>query len=166
MKLYCGQNRRWESIVVDDQIPVKKGTTTPIFAKPHGEELWVALLEKAFAKVRWISRLAHVTFCSLFTHGVLAALSLLTDCMVLCCSPYRGCCVALAQFVGNYHKLDGGFAIWGLQAMTGDEVANWMLEEGSWKAYDIRYRQTKGQKGVKADDIPLDLADGMISPVC
>jgi calpain-15 len=107
VRLYCGQKRRWESIVVDDHIPVKRGTDTPIFAKPNGKELWVALLEKAFAK-----------------------------------------------FVGNYQKLDGGFAIWGLQAMTGDQVANWMLEEGVWKAYEIRYRQIKGQKGLKADDIP------------
>ena len=35
-----------------------------------------------------------------------------------------------------------------------------MCTQGAWKAYDIRYRQTKGQKGVKSDDIPLDLGDG------
>ena len=107
VRLYCGQKRRWEDVVVDDRIPVKAGGTTPIFAKPNGKELWVALLEKAFAK-----------------------------------------------FVGNYNKLDGGFAIWGLQAMTGDEVCNWMLEDGEWKAYEIRYRQKTGQKGMKNDDLP------------
>lgn len=106
VRLYCGQSRRWESIVVDDHIPCHAGKDTPIFAKPNGKELWVGLLEKAFAK-----------------------------------------------FVGNYQKLDGGFAIWGLQAMTGDEVANWMLEKGSWKAYEIRYRQTKGQSRVKKDEL-------------
>ena len=36
--------------MVDDMIPVTRGTCAPIFAKPHGKELWVALLEKAFAK--------------------------------------------------------------------------------------------------------------------
>ena len=107
LRLYCGQKMQWETIEVDDRIPVKSGTTTPIFAKPHGEELWVALLEKAFAK-----------------------------------------------FVGSYAKLDGGFAIWGLQAMTGDKVANWMLEDGVWKAYEIRYRQKKGDKGLKEGEMP------------
>lgn len=37
VKLYCGQKRRWEPIVVDDWIPVKRGTDIPIFAKPNGK---------------------------------------------------------------------------------------------------------------------------------
>jgi hypothetical protein len=50
LEFYCGFSNKTEKVAVDDLIPVKKGTTTPIFAKPHGNELWVALLEKAFAK--------------------------------------------------------------------------------------------------------------------
>jgi hypothetical protein len=70
LQLYCGDLERFVT-VIDDSIPVERGTNTPIFAKPNGKELWVALLEKAFAK-----------------------------------------------FVGNYNALDGGYPLWGLQALT------------------------------------------------
>ena len=79
-------------------IPVHKGSTTPIFAQPNGKELWVALLEKAFAK-----------------------------------------------FVGDYQGLDGGYPLWGLQALTGDEVSKWKLEGGEWKAVEIRYNKSKSK---------------------
>lgn len=36
-------------IVIDDFIPCKYGQ--PAFTKGHGNELWVLLLEKAFAKI-------------------------------------------------------------------------------------------------------------------
>ena len=38
---------RWVVISVDDRIPCKKGTRTPLFLKAHGNELWAVLLEKA-----------------------------------------------------------------------------------------------------------------------
>jgi hypothetical protein len=41
----------WQIVFVDDYIPVGKGTEHFIFAKPNGLELWVLLLEKAWAKV-------------------------------------------------------------------------------------------------------------------
>lgn len=50
VRLYDGLKRQWVIIVIDDYIPVKKGTKDPIFVKPNGEELWAMLLEKAFAK--------------------------------------------------------------------------------------------------------------------
>jgi|EP01047_Picozoa_sp_COSAG01_P023578 hypothetical protein len=50
LRLFNGQTEEWENVVVDDYIPCKKGTNKPIFAQPHGNELWVMLLEKAFAK--------------------------------------------------------------------------------------------------------------------
>lgn len=83
-------------VVIDDQIPTLEGTREPAFAKPHGRELWVTLLEKAFAK-----------------------------------------------FVGSYAALDGGFTLWGLQVMTGDEVSNFALDvqiggELLWGEYEIR----------------------------
>ncbi len=46
VQLYCGQLQRLVPVAVDDMIPVTRGTTSPIFAKPNGKELWVALLEK------------------------------------------------------------------------------------------------------------------------
>eukprot|EP00043_Microstomoeca_roanoka_P001734 m.34291 g.34291 ORF g.34291 m.34291 type:complete len:504 (-) comp11000_c0_seq1:80-1591(-) len=42
--------QRWVRVTVDDMIPVQKGTTTPFFSRPKGNELWVFLVEKAFAK--------------------------------------------------------------------------------------------------------------------
>jgi hypothetical protein len=50
VSLYDGLQRRWVIIVIDDYIPVKKGTKDPVFVWPNGEELWAMLLEKAFAK--------------------------------------------------------------------------------------------------------------------
>eukprot|EP01048_Picozoa_sp_COSAG05_P008624 COSAG05_NODE_665_length_8009_cov_156.415929_8_plen_353_part_00 len=51
LQLYCGYEKKFEHVEVDDLIPVQKGKRNePIFAKPHGQELWVSLLEKAFAK--------------------------------------------------------------------------------------------------------------------
>ena len=38
-------------VIVDDFLPVFKEDKKPCFAKPHGNELWVMLLEKAWAKV-------------------------------------------------------------------------------------------------------------------
>ncbi|CAM9267912.1 unnamed protein product, partial [Choristocarpus tenellus] len=38
----------WRTFVIDDRIPTRNDN--PIFAKPNGNELWVILLEKAFAK--------------------------------------------------------------------------------------------------------------------
>ncbi len=49
VQLYCGQLQRLVPVAVDDMIPVTRGTTSPIFVKPNGKELWVlwvALLEK------------------------------------------------------------------------------------------------------------------------
>jgi hypothetical protein len=37
------------TVVVDDHIPCKNHI--PAFAHPHGHELWVILLEKAWAKI-------------------------------------------------------------------------------------------------------------------
>lgn len=41
----------WQIIFVDDYFPVIKGTKSFPFARPNGNELWVILLEKAWAKV-------------------------------------------------------------------------------------------------------------------
>ena len=47
-RLFNMSKNRWEKITVDDHIPIKDDR--PLFAQPKGRELWVAILEKAFAK--------------------------------------------------------------------------------------------------------------------
>lgn len=47
--LYDVQRRRWTKVTVDDRVPHRSGE--PLFSKPHGDEAWVLLLEKAFAKL-------------------------------------------------------------------------------------------------------------------
>lgn len=41
---------KFQKIYIDDYIPCLEETRRPVFAKPKGNELWVLLLEKAFAK--------------------------------------------------------------------------------------------------------------------
>lgn len=41
----------WRMVIVDDYIPINKETGNCAFAKPNGNELWVLILEKAWAKV-------------------------------------------------------------------------------------------------------------------
>jgi calpain-15 len=40
----------WHLVTIDDYIPVKKSDGKPVFEHPRGNEMWVMLLEKAFAK--------------------------------------------------------------------------------------------------------------------
>lgn len=49
--IYSSSTPRWVSVTIDDKIPCAKDTKTPLFAQPSGRELWVLLLEKAFAKL-------------------------------------------------------------------------------------------------------------------
>lgn len=48
VRLFDARSRKWRIICVDDRFPTSKGK--PIFSRPHGNELWVLLLEKAMAK--------------------------------------------------------------------------------------------------------------------
>ncbi|KAL3927602.1 MAG: hypothetical protein SGPRY_002747 [Prymnesium sp.] len=50
MNLYDGQEGTWKNISVDENIPVRKSDRSLLFANPHGNEMWVIMLEKAFAK--------------------------------------------------------------------------------------------------------------------
>jgi len=54
VKLYDARVQKWKKIWIDDYLPVKTAgddSWQPVFAAPDGGcELWVALLEKAFAK--------------------------------------------------------------------------------------------------------------------
>jgi len=50
LRLYDARLGRWRRVTVDDRIPVRERTGAPVFSRPHGQELWVLLLEKAMAK--------------------------------------------------------------------------------------------------------------------
>ena len=43
------KNGEWKEVVVDDRFPCFQDE--PAFSKAHGDELWVLLLEKAWAKI-------------------------------------------------------------------------------------------------------------------
>lgn len=43
-------NGIWEEVVLDDQVPCTKYSHTPAFNRSKSNELWVILLEKAWAK--------------------------------------------------------------------------------------------------------------------
>ena len=48
--LYIYINNDFQKIILDDNLPLVKKTTTLRFAKPDKNEIWLPLLEKAFAK--------------------------------------------------------------------------------------------------------------------
>eukprot|EP01063_Lacrimia_lanifica_P007634 TRINITY_DN14908_c0_g1_i1.p1 TRINITY_DN14908_c0_g1~~TRINITY_DN14908_c0_g1_i1.p1 ORF type:complete len:449 (+),score=105.36 TRINITY_DN14908_c0_g1_i1:61-1407(+) len=48
--LYEGFARKWTVVTVDNWVPCRAGTFSPIYAQPHKNEMWAALLEKAVAK--------------------------------------------------------------------------------------------------------------------
>jgi hypothetical protein len=58
LKLYCTTDKKWVEVEVDDQLPIpniplnamQRTKIEPCYAKSVGDELWVVLLEKAFAK--------------------------------------------------------------------------------------------------------------------
>jgi calpain-15 len=50
LRLYDIKHYRWRTFTIDDRIPVD-AHGRPYFSKPNGDEMWVALLEKAFAKM-------------------------------------------------------------------------------------------------------------------
>ena len=45
------KNGIWQDVVVDDMIPCPVGSHAPAFSQTKGNELWVILLEKAWAKL-------------------------------------------------------------------------------------------------------------------
>ena len=49
-RLKICKNGEWQDVLVDDYFPCFPNGQ-PIFSKAHGNELWVLLLEKAYAKL-------------------------------------------------------------------------------------------------------------------
>ena len=50
IRLYDVRYERWTTVVIDDRIPMTDDGMHPRFSRPNGPELWVLLLEKAFAR--------------------------------------------------------------------------------------------------------------------
>ena len=48
--LYVYIKNEYQKLIIDDYLPVIKGTSSLRFAKPNKDEIWLPLLEKAFAK--------------------------------------------------------------------------------------------------------------------
>ena len=56
-------------VIVDDFIPVYKGTNSPAFASSYESELWVSLLEKGWAKLHGtFARIEGGLPCHAMTH--------------------------------------------------------------------------------------------------
>ena len=50
VRLFDKHSHRWRTLTIDDRVPVRSDGA-PYFSNPHGNELWVLLLEKAYAKM-------------------------------------------------------------------------------------------------------------------
>ena len=50
VRLWDGRAKKWVIVTVDDKIPCKRGTKDPIYMKPHNNEFWPLIVEKAMAK--------------------------------------------------------------------------------------------------------------------
>lgn len=50
VQLFNGRKNRWDVLTVDEFIPIVKQGQQHLFANPNGREMWVVILEKAFAK--------------------------------------------------------------------------------------------------------------------
>ena len=50
VRLFDWQKRKWVTVSVDEFIPLTSKDRQMLFAQPNGHELWVSMLEKAFAK--------------------------------------------------------------------------------------------------------------------
>ena len=51
IQLYDVRAEKWKTFCIDDRIPMDDAGQKPRFTQPNGNELWVMLLEKAFAKM-------------------------------------------------------------------------------------------------------------------
>ena len=50
MRLYDCALRKKVDVVIDDSIPCHRGSREPLYAQHKGNEMYILLLEKAFAK--------------------------------------------------------------------------------------------------------------------
>jgi len=52
---------------------------------------------------------------------------------------------AFAKFCGSYGALDGGWAMWGWRALTGDNVFRLRLDGDQWKRIDFEMKRATGE---------------------
>jgi hypothetical protein len=71
INLFNPQTRMWDSVTIDDYVPCVNNE--PIMAKPQEHEMWVLLLEKAFAK--WFG-----SYCQIQGAYCMVAYMFLVDC--------------------------------------------------------------------------------------
>ena len=70
-EVYIYTNGEYKILVLDDYFPIVKGTNSLRFAKPNKYELWLMLLEKAYAKI-------HGGYASLLSSDVVSVLRCFT----------------------------------------------------------------------------------------
>lgn len=75
INIFNSQTKQWESVTIDDYVPVRNGE--PLMAKPQGHEMWVLLLEKAFAK--WFG-----SYCQIQGAYCMVAFMMLVECNAPC----------------------------------------------------------------------------------
>jgi calpain-15 len=99
VRLWDAPAKVWREVTVSDEVPCARDTGKPLFTQPKGNELWVLILEKAFAK-----------------------------------------------FIGTYAALEGGHALFALEALTGDHVMKFFSEDGGalWRRYNLTHFSTPG----------------------
>lgn len=51
-QLIIKENGIPKALIIDDFVPVYKESNRPVFCKSHGREVWVMLVEKAWAKLK------------------------------------------------------------------------------------------------------------------
>jgi len=68
---------QWDCVTIDDRVPCHSNNNEPLMTKPQDSEMWVLLLEKAFAK--WFGSYAQIqgAYC-------MVAFMLLLDCRSPC----------------------------------------------------------------------------------
>ena len=77
INIFNPSTRMWDSVTVDDCVPVVKGE--PLIAKPQDHKMWVLLLEKAFSK--WVG-----SYCQIQGAYCMVAYMLFIDCGGPCIS--------------------------------------------------------------------------------
>ena len=49
--IWICKDSQWVQVILDDFLPCRKEDGDPAFSRANGEELWVLLLEKCYAKI-------------------------------------------------------------------------------------------------------------------
>ena len=72
------KNGEWKEVILDDWIPCHRGA--PCFSNAHGNELWVILLEKAWAKLHGSYERIEAGFAENVLHDLTGAPTEVIEC--------------------------------------------------------------------------------------